>query len=404
MKASMIIPVSTTSWVYSVYIHIPFCRQRCQYCDFNTYAGIEDLIQPYVNALCQEMKQIYQSVEKQLSVSTIYFGGGTPSLLESKDIINLLRNLNTIFSCAENAEITLESNPGTVNLGWLKEIHSAGVNRLSMGVQSANKDELRILGRIHTYQQVQQAVEEARMAGFENINLDLIYGIPHQTLDTWKESVQAVVKLYPEHLSLYALTLESGTMLFDNVKNGIFPQPEPDLAADMYEWASEYLEQNGFLQYEISNWARSDKNGKFLSCQHNLQYWRNLPYIGLGAGAHGYIHPVRTVNVLSAAEYIHRFDNGVNVSFPSTPATSETNLIDFQAEIGETMMMGLRLIREGISMERFEKRFQTSLDAMFGKQIEKSIRNGLLEWKDGDTLRLTKRGRLLGNQVFMLFI
>jgi oxygen-independent coproporphyrinogen-3 oxidase len=172
----------------------------------------------------------------------------------------------------------------------------------------------------------------------------------------------------------------------------------------MYEWASDYLEQSRYTQYEISNWARSENNASPRNCQHNLQYWRNLPYIGLGAGAHGYIHPVRTVNVLTPAEYIRSFDNTGKFDFPATPATAEMNLIDFQGEVGETMMMGLRLIQEGVSKETFMQRFNTPMETMFGKQIEKCRRNGLLEWKDGEILRLTKKGRLLGNQVFMLFV
>lgn len=395
----------------SLYIHIPFCIHRCGYCDFNTYAGLQGLIPAYSQAVSSEIEHLSHSALELIPIHTIYFGGGTPSLVHENSLRDILTTINNHFYLTPSPEITLEANPGTVSEVYLKKIRNLGVNRISLGMQSANQDELALLERQHNYMDVVRAVDWSRKAGIKNLNLDLIYGLPDQQLKTWLISLEAALSLQPEHLSLYALTIEHGTPMQHKVETGILPEPDPDMAADMYEAASERLKESGYIQYEISNWARVNDSGELCSCKHNLQYWRNLPYLGVGAGAHGYINHYRTIDVATPGAYIRRMDNkssvpeGIN-RFPCTPATIHLNSVDMDTEIGETMMMGLRLVLEGVSNHDFQQRFGISLQERFGIQIDRLISLGLLEWTEtqGERLRLTNKGHLLGNQVFKEFI
>jgi oxygen-independent coproporphyrinogen-3 oxidase len=386
---------------YSVYVHIPFCVHRCGYCDFNTYAGLENLIPTYVDALIEEIQEVANSAPTTLPVHTIFFGGGTPSLLPFEAVKKILEVLRIAFNVSKNAEITLEANPGTLDLEILNGLREAGINRLSFGVQSANPEQLRLLERQHDFQDVIQAVKWARQAGFDNLNLDWIYGLPGQTLESWQRNIELALGLAPEHLSLYALSIEHGTPFKEMSSRGLLPMMDPDLAADMYEWASERLVRAGYQQYEISNWAKSGRE-----CKHNLQYWRTLPYIGLGAGAHGFAGGYRTSNVLAPAAYIKRFKQDTKLSFPRTSATATIEVIDDQRAMGEMMMMGLRLTQEGVTGNSFAERFGQDLHKVYASQISKMQGVGLLESLEGDreAIRLTKRGRLLGNQVFVEFI
>jgi oxygen-independent coproporphyrinogen III oxidase len=397
---------------YSLYLHIPFCRHRCSYCDFNTYAGLEDLIPVYVTGLVLEARHLGETAGKRLPVHTLFFGGGTPSLLPAVGLEAVLQALGDSFDLSHDIEISLEANPGSLSLEYLQELRRLGVNRLSLGMQSARHEELSLLERGHDYGDVIQAVDWARRAGFDNLNLDLIFGLPYQSLEDWAHNLERALDLSPEHLSLYALTLEHGTPMAHWVARGLLDDQDPDLAAEMYEFASSRLTRAGYFQYEISNWARQNGARELLACQHNLQYWRNQPYLGLGAGAHGYAAGLRTVNVLAPAAYIQRLLDGwrgaqdEEPSFPVTPATMNSHVVDRPAEIGETMMMGLRLTREGVSGERFHSRFGATLDDAFGKEIRELVALGLLEraGPGGDILRLTEQGRLLGNQVFSRFL
>jgi oxygen-independent coproporphyrinogen-3 oxidase len=384
---------------YSIYLHIPFCRHRCGYCDFNTYAGLQDLIPAYTRALEVEIRSF-----PSLPVHTIFFGGGTPSLLPTSSIAILLRALHETFELQLDTEITIEANPGTLSKNYLQDLRTAGVNRLSVGMQSAHSQELALLERTHSMDDVNSAVNWARDAGFNNLNLDLIYGLPMQPIDLWEATLIQALDLAPEHFSLYALTLEHGTPLKHQAERGQIPEPDPDMAASMYELAAVMLSQAGYQQYEISNWAKAP--AAIWGSQHNLQYWRNFPYLGLGAGAHGFAEGTRTVNVLSPQAYIRRFKDNITdrvLRFPRTPATVSVTSIDIDTEISETMMMGLRLTVEGVSAHAFEARFGRSLGDVFGDEIEKLIQLGLLKW-NADVLCLTPRGRLLGNQVFMHFV
>ncbi len=427
----------------SLYLHIPFCAHRCAYCDFNTYAGQEGAIPAYVQALCSEVQAVGESASNRLEAGTIFFGGGTPSLLSPAHYRDIFQAIHRHFDVLPDAEISLEANPGTVSPQYLHELREIGFNRLSYGVQSANPAELRMLERIHTYSDVVDAVRWSRSAGFDNLNLDLIYGLPEQSLASWQRTVELALGLRPEHLSAYALTLEHGTPFGRWARKGLLPLPDPDLAAEMYDWVDEYLSHNGYAQYEISNWARSkDESEKMkdetdrefsslifhpssFQCRHNLQYWRSLPYLGLGAGAHGCADGVRYSNVLRTKTYIERLKPPLSsFVFPRTPATVNAHHNTIREDMDETMMTGLRLTVEGVSAETFRARFGVELSDMYGEKIERLVKLNLLEWvaespsprgrrerggvlsqpKDEGLLRLTKRGRLLGNRVFMEFI
>ncbi len=384
----------------SIYLHIPFCTHRCAYCDFNTYAGQEGSIPAYVEALCREIKIAGGTSPEVIPVHTIFFGGGTPSLLSPAQLGKILTALRQSFKVQPGAEISMEANPGTVSLGDLCALREMGINRLSFGVQSANTEELHMLERIHDFFQVIDAVAWARKAGFENLNLDVIYGLPEQKLETWQQTVHHVIDLKPDHISAYALSLEHGTPFGRWSKRGLIATADPDLAADMYEWVAEELASKKYMQYEISNWGAPLKQ-----CQHNLQYWRGLPYLAFGAGAHGYANGYRYSNVLRIKTYIDRLMNPgpARLPFPLTSAVVNQHLQTPSEVRSEYMMTGLRLTLEGISRQDFEARFGTPIDECYGPRIAKLQETGLLEWADGH-LRLTRRGRLLGNRVFLEFL
>ena len=397
---------------YSLYFHIPFCTHRCAYCDFNTYAGQEATIPAYVNALCKEIEfagfraeRSDSVVEAPLQAYTIFFGGGTPSLLSPLQFDLIFKSIRVAFALTSDAEISIEANPGTVTYEALRQVREIGINRISFGVQSANMEELRMLERTHDFFTVIEAVTSARKAGFDNLNLDLIYGLPEQKLGTWQTTVKRILDLHPEHISAYALTLEHGTPFGRWATKGLLPLPDPDLAADMYEWASETLETAGYFQYEISNWAKPGHE-----CRHNLQYWRGLPYLAFGAGAHGYANGYRYSNALRIKTYIERLNTDhrlLNTVFPLSPTTVNQHKQTIQDDMSEFMMTGLRLTQEGVSENDFETRFGNSMREVYGKEIEELLRLGLIEGqssRNSRVLRLTSRGRLLGNQVFMRFV
>jgi oxygen-independent coproporphyrinogen-3 oxidase len=282
-------------------------------------------------------------------------------------------------------------------------------------------EELRMLERIHDLFDVIEAVKNARKAGFDNLNLDLMYSLPEQTFASWKTSLQRIVDLHPEHISAYALTLEHGTPFGRWASKGLLPIPDPDLAAEMYEYAEEFLAENGYVHYEISNWARkvegqrskvsSDlRHSTFkldFACKHNLQYWKSLPYLGLGAGAHGYVNGYRYSNALRIKTYIERLANLQspisNDRFPLTPATVNHHKQTPRDDMSEFMLNNLRLVHAGVAESDFRSRFGRGLLDIYQKEIDDLLRAGLLEWSD-ESLRLTRRGRLLGNQVFIRFV
>lgn len=387
---------------YSLYLHIPFCKHRCAYCDFNTYAGQDDSIPAYVDALIREIKYVGGQAG-MIEAHTVFFGGGTPSLLSGMHFASIMHALRANFALTKDVEATIEANPGTVLPEKLKAIRAAGINRISFGVQSANTEELHMLEREHSFFDVIEAVSNARKAGFDNLNLDLIYGLPEQSLQTWKNSLERIVDLNPEHISAYALTLEHGTPFGRWSAKGLLPLPDPDLAAEMYEYAEGFLAKNGYMQYEISNWAKPGRE-----CRHNLQYWKSFPYLAFGAGAHGYANGYRYSNALRIKTYIDRLEkNAADLGFPLSPATVNQHRQSPVDDMSEYMMTNLRLTQTGVSESDFNLRFGNSLEDVYPKEIDELVSAGLLEKKTSgstEVLRLTQRGRLLGNQVFMRFI
>jgi oxygen-independent coproporphyrinogen-3 oxidase len=379
---------------YSIYLHIPFCGIKCSYCAFNTYVHLDHLIEPFVDALVREI-EILAMDKPRHAVWTIYLGGGTPSLLTPAQIERILKAVYRCFDVLPHVEISMEANPSDLNRSYLEAVGSLGIQRLSIGMQSANANELELFARRHDNDAVVRAVSSARLAGFDNLNLDLIYGIPHQTLGNWETSLNQMLLLKPEHISLYALGLEDGTAMKHWVTTGRLPEPDDDLAADMYEMATDLLASAGYEQYEISNWSK-----RGYACKHNLQYWRNLPYPGLGPGAHGYVNGVRYSTILSPQKYISvMHDVTDKFEAPRTPATHEAVVVDRDTEIAETLLMGLRLTQEGIQRQRFIERFGVDLVEYHKPLIERFVGQGLLS-VDYDAVRITQKGRLLSNAVF----
>jgi len=371
----------------ALYIHIPFCRAKCAYCDFNSYANLNSVHDDYTDALVREIE-----LAAPLSVRTIYIGGGTPTVLPLSHLARIFEAIRREFVTIATTEITVEANPGTVAPEQLADLRTLGVTRLSLGVQSFIDSELRLLGRIHSASEAMKAFQAGRQAGFDNLSLDLLYGLPGQQLASWRRSLDQALALHPDHLSLYALTLEEGTPLAAAISRGYLPTPDPDLAADMYELAQDMLSDAGFSHYEISNWARSSE----WICQHNLTYWRNEPYLGIGAGAHSWLGRRRWSNVPGPEKYSERVCNG-----QQPIATDET--IGFEMEMGETMMMGLRLLDEGVELARFQARFGMDLCLHFADELRELAQLGLVE-TSSERVILSERGRLLGNQVFLRFI
>ncbi|MBI3243479.1 MAG: radical SAM family heme chaperone HemW [Chloroflexi bacterium] len=401
----------------SLYISIPFCQHLCSYCDLNAYAGLNHLMPAYTAALVKEIRQVGQGAIDD--VHTLYFGGGTPSILPLESLAEIFAALRDSFSLTGDCEISLEANPDSVDAACLNGLRTLGVNRLSFGAQSAQANELALFGRTHTFEHVAEAMRLARQADFENISLDLIYGAPGQTMASWRDTLQKSIALNPDHFSIYALSLDFGTPLRAWVQRGLLSEPDSDLAADMYEWADEELERAGFEQYEISSWAKAVNSGQLsvnsglptvhcslitdYKCRHNLQYWRNLPYLGLGAGAHGCFDGYRYSNVASPTAYVRRMEEGAPKPFPFSPSLAESIPIDARTEMDETMLTGLRLTQDGVGWETFQQRFGMKIEDVYAKEIGEMKERGLVE-ADTDRVKLTKGGRLVANWVFEKFV
>jgi oxygen-independent coproporphyrinogen III oxidase len=371
----------------ALYIHFPFCHRRCGYCSFVSYQGRESDIPEYVKALKKEL--ILRATDQR--VCSIFFGGGTPSLLSPEQIHEIFSVVHSHFTVNEASEVTLEANPGTVDERYLPAIRKAGINRLSLGVQSLDDGELALLGRIHTAAEARDAVQFARNARFTNLSLDLIYGLPGQILSSWHKTLDEVIGLSPEHISLYPLTLEDDAPMRLAIQRGEMPPLDPDLTADQYELAQDMLAAHGYHHYEISNWA---KDG--YKCKHNLVYWHNLPYLGAGAAAHSYIDGHRLANTTDPDSYLNAFSHNL------PPAWELDEEIGPELHLSETVILGLRL-SEGIGLEDINHRFGIDLLRYYEQQVDETTSLGLLEYS-GQRIRLTRRGRLLGNEVFWRFL
>ncbi len=339
-------------------------------------------------------------------VHSIYFGGGTPSVIPPIQYGKIFEALYRSFTVMPDVEISLEANPGTADQQQFILLKSFGVNRISLGAQSFNEKELKLLGRIHNPGDIKSAFQNARIAGFSNLNLDLIFGLPNQSVETWKKTLIQAVKLIPEHLSLYGLTIEENTPLSQSIMNGLIDKPDPDFAADMYELSCKILNENGFEQYEISNWAKQVHPIDRYQCKHNLQYWHNQPYLGFGAASHSFFGHMRSVNVCEIEEYVRLMELAKSPANGCSPAMVEKQTLSQWDEIEETMMVGLRLTREGVDNSKFNERFGKAIDTCFHSQIGSLIKEGLLEWigQENQAIRLTEKGRLLGNRVFREFV
>ncbi|MCX7838338.1 MAG: radical SAM family heme chaperone HemW [Anaerolineae bacterium] len=401
----------------ALFVFTPFCKIKCTYCDFNAYAHLSRWMVPYTDAVIQEIRRSAACPERSRrviggrwsNVRSIYLGGGTPSLLPIECLEKILRACQSLISNLQSPsiEITIEANPGTADEDKLRALRALGVNRLSIGAQVFDDATLRRLNRGHTVADTLETYACARRVGFDNINLDLIYGLPFQTLDDLRTTLERALVLAPEHFSLYALKVEEGTGLAHQIARGKYPPPDDELMATMYETAEEMLDAAGYAQYEISNWARGEQRLEIrdsqspipnlqspisnLQSQHNLTYWRNEPYLGFGAGAHSYLDGERFWNVASPLEYIQRIERGESVV-----AGRET--ISRELEMAETLLLGLRL-NVGVAFADFYARFGEDARARYAQQFEQARALGLLEVTD-ERVRLTRRGRLLSNQVF----
>lgn len=404
----------------SLYLHIPFCKTRCSYCDFNTYTNLGHLYGRYANALSSEIERTLAAVaghrydplaplppvdppvSRRVPVSTVFLGGGTPSLLPPVLLEKVMKAIRSQGELTPGAEITAEANPGTLSLEKLRALRDMGVNRISFGVQTFDDALLRSLGRTHNGAGAVEAYEMARRAGFDNLNLDFIYGLPGQTLAAWRASLERAISLRPEHLSLYALTIEEKTPMGKALERGAINPLDDDLLADMYLLALELLEKSGYIQYEISNWALPGPEGKPKACRHNLVYWRNQPYIGFGPGAHSAFAGYRYAVLKDPQQYIRRLNQGESVI-----EVDEAEAITPELKLADTVILALRL-NEGLELARIEREFGRPLTELFPGTVENFVRHGLLEEFQGEKgearLRLTVRGRLLSNELFIRFL
>lgn len=379
------------------YVHIPFCVQKCNYCDFLSFSGMESMQEKYVAALCQEIELLEEKYTglklQETQTDTIYIGGGTPSILNPELIKKILCKLKERSFLSPTAEITIEANPGTLTKEKLCAYHEMGINRLSIGLQSASNTELMLLGRIHTWEEFQQNYLAAREAGFQNINIDIMTALPGQTENRLKQTLEQVLELEPEHISAYSLILEEGTPFYQSyVKedagkdNMLLHLPTEEKERSLYYLTRDMLIQYGYHHYEISNFAKPD-----FESRHNSSYWNRTPYLGLGLGASSLFGDRRFRNVTGLSDYIK-----------SPTEFEEQILLDRAAKMEEFMFLGLRLLR-GIEIGAFEQNFQTTLEHEYGTEINKLKKEGLLLEKNG-FLSLTASGIDYGNYVFSSFL
>ncbi len=382
-----------------LYIHIPFCKQKCSYCDFCSYANKESFIKRYIQCVLKEIIEVgnnnkidFENGKDDLFlVKTIYIGGGTPSVIDSKYIVQIIEDIKLNFEIDEKAEITIEVNPGTVTLEKLEDYKRAGINRLSIGLQSTHEHLLKEIGRIHTYLDFLDTFRFAREAGFENINVDLMIGLPNQTLEEVKDSIEEIVSMEPEHISVYSLILEENTPLFKKVEEGL-ELPNEDLERKMYWAVKQTLEQNNYIHYEISNFAKQGYESK-----HNLDCWNQKEYIGFGVAAHSYTNGIRYSNIENLEQYIKNYEED----------KTEENLVfhekqDMEAMQKEYMLLGLRKI-DGVSIQEFKIKFVANPVFLYHDKLEKLVNEELVEI-DGDQIKLTNKGLDLANIVWEEFI
>jgi len=374
----------------ALFVYIPYCPSICTYCDFNVYARREGEFEAYVDAVVSEIDQVARSIPAPRPAKTLAFGGGTPSHLTAEQLGRIIHAITAHFSFEQGAEWMLEANPGTVDLDKLRALKQMGINRLSLGVQTFDDWRLRSFNRAHTVADAYEAFTFARKAEFENINLDLIYGLPDQTLQDWQATLDQALALGSEHLSLYGLQVEDRTVLQKQIELARVRSPNPDTAAEMYEHAVSRLAAAGYVHYEISNWAKPG-----FESQHNRTYWLDEPYLGFGAGAHSYWRGQRYENVKNPRSYIPALSQGKSV-------VASREDIRPEMEMAEVMFLGLRL-GEGVTWKRFRDRFGTDAREVFAEPIARLSGWGFLQTDDAG-MRLTEQGMLVSNQILWRFL
>ena len=396
-----------------LYVHIPFCVRKCAYCDFLSFPSEECERASYVDALVTEIKGQKDNFKDYL-VSTVFLGGGTPSLLREEDTARIFYSLRENFDISGSAEITMEVNPGTVTAKKAAEWRACGVNRLSIGIQSTDDDELKMLGRIHTFQEFLDTWKTVREEGFDNINIDLISAIPGQTLMSWEKTLRTAAGLEPEHISSYSLIIEEGTPFYklygeaeracgkaggDSLRSPALPLPDEDTERGIYKATADILEEYGYHRYEISNYA---KDG--YECRHNLGYWERKEYLGLGLGASSLIRECRFHNTADMEKYLSAFSGrGQDISEACCEKIrEEKESLTVEEQMAEFMFLGLRKMR-GVSANEFRRAFGAEMEQVYGGQIRKLKEGGLLEEQNG-WLYLTGRGIDISNYVFCEFV
>ncbi|HFL2395536.1 TPA: radical SAM family heme chaperone HemW [Clostridioides difficile] len=387
-----------------LYVHIPFCVKKCKYCDFNSYKMDIDSKKRYIEDLKIEMElysnKLYKdnkyknkeccSLNKNDKITSIFVGGGTPSILTFDEIREVFISIKEMFDIDENAEITIECNPGTLTLEKLKTMKEIGINRLSIGLQAIQEKHLNFIGRIHTYEEFEKNYKDALSVGFKNINIDLMYSLPNQTLCDWKETLEKVVHLNPTHISAYSLILEEGTELYNMYESNKFELIDENVDIEMYEYTINYLKSKGYNQYEISNYSKEGYN-----CEHNILYWECEHYIGIGAGASGYINENRYNNVESLEDY------HLSLVKREKPI-QEKEILSEKDMIEEKIFMGLRM-NKGIKFEDFKKKFGIDFREKYNKQIEMLLARKLIN-QSFEGIQLTQKGREISNSVFIEFM
>lgn len=383
-----------------IYVHIPFCKQKCYYCDFKSYANKEELIEKYIKWLKYEIKEVgegnkldYENdLDELVTVKTIYIGGGTPSYLDSKYIKEIIEEIRENFKLADKVEITIEVNPGTVNKTKLLDYINSGINRISIGLQSTDNELLKRIGRIHKYEDFLQTYNMAREVGFKNINVDLMLALPGQTIAKLEKGLKQVIDLQPEHISLYSLIIEDGTKIEKMLKNNEITLPDENIERKMYWKTKKVLEEAGYIHYEISNFAKEGYKS-----EHNWNCWSQKEYMGFGVAAHSYTNDVRFSNIDSIEEYIENYEQG-NVTDNFVFHEKQTQ----SSKMKEYMMLGLRKI-EGISIQEFKNKFVGNPLYIYRKELQKLVEEELIEI-ELDKIKLTKKGLDFANIVWEEFI
>jgi len=377
---------------YALYIHIPFCARKCNYCDFTSHAGIDHLIPEYLEALKKELT-FYAENLKEPRLKTVFFGGGTPSLLDPNDIRSIMDHIKSGFKFGSNAEISLEANPGTLNFLNLVKLNKIGINRLSLGAQSFDDDHLKVLGRIHSSDNIKYTFWAARHAGFDNINLDLMFALPHQSVEDWEKTLKEALSLRPDHISTYNLTIEEGTPLHKDKKRLALPSNEEEF--EMFDLSIKMLADKDFKHYEISNFAKPGKE-----CRNNLVYWDNEEYIGAGAGATSYMDGRRYSNAKDIDSYIANWrDENAGINLIESHKSFKRNSSE---EISDAMFLGLRKL-EGVDPRELLSKYDIDPFDLYKKELNELSDKGLIEMNDS-RIKLSKKGLFLANEVFERFV